>query len=488
MTESDSRAVLLLRAFEQAGALPADDLAWAEREARRRLGEGAPAPAWLAQRARLALGRLGEREPGLKPVLSQLQRPPGALQPASLLLLAALLGMFGESLGAGRYINLLALPMLGLLAWNLLVYLGLLSRRARRRRPRPSPLGDGEGEGQGQGLGLAWQWLRGVALGRWHGAAAPARASLARYVADWLALSAALQAARATALLHASAAVLALATLLAMYGRGLVFDYQAGWDSTFLQAQQVQRLLGALLAPASALMGQPLPDEAGFAALRLSAGGGESAAPWIHRWAITLVLLVVLPRGLLAAVAWRQARRIGANLPLPDDESLRRLLHSASGVMRLASVLSYSYRLDAEQQSALGPALERWLGPAWQCSLQAQLPLGAEDALSDWLPAALAADAGRPELLVLLFALTATPERESHGALVAAVSQALAAQPAPRPELRVAVDESGFRRRLSGADGEQRLAQRRAVWEALLTDHAVVPGFIDLGQAPAAAA
>lgn len=475
MTESDSRAVLLLRAFEQAGSLPAEDLAWAEREARRQLGEGAAPPVWLAQRARLALGRLAERESALKPLLSRLQRPPGALLPTALLLLAALLGLLGESLGAGHFINLLAPPMLGLLAWNLLVYLGLLMRLARRRAPRTG------------GLGPTWHWLRGMALSRWHGANPAARASLARYGADWLALSAPLQAARATALLHAGAAVLALAALLAMYGRGLVFDYQAGWDSTFLQAQQVHRLLGAVLAPASALAGLPLPDEAGFAALRFSAGGGEGAAPWIHRWALTLGLLVVLPRALLAGLAWRNARRIAADLPLPDDDLLRRLLQRASGVSRLARVLSYSYQLDAEHQPLLGPALEDWLGPGLRCTLQPNLPLGAEDTLADWLPAALDAGSGRPELLVLLFALTATPERESHGALVTALGKALAALPSPRPLLRVAVDESGFRRRLSGADGEQRLAQRRAAWEALLIGQGVVPGFIDLGRSQAAA-
>ena len=480
MTESDCRAVLLLRAFEQAGSLPAEDLAWAEREARRQLGEGAAPSVWLAQRARLALGRLGERESSLKPLLSRLQCPPGALLPTGLLLAAALLGLLGESLGAGHHINLLAPPMLGLLAWNLLVYLGLVSHLARRRALRPSSLG--------QGLALAWAWLRGLAQSRWHGADAPARAGLARFGADWLALSAPLQAARATALLHAGAAVLALAAVLAMYGRGLAFDYQAGWDSTFLQAQQVHRLFGALLAPASALAGLPLPDEAGFAALRFSAGGGENAAPWIHRWALTLGLLVVLPRALLAGLAWRKARRIAADLPLPDDDLLRRLLQRANGVSRLARVLSYSYQLDAEHQPLLGPALEDWLGPGLRCTLQPNLPLGAEDTLADWLPAALDGGSGRPALLVLLFAMTATPERESHGALVAALGKALAALPVPRPLLRVAVDESGFRRRLSGVDGEQRLAQRRAAWEALLIGQGVVPGFIELGRAQVAVA
>ena len=58
--------------------------------------------------------------------------------------------------------------------------------------------------------------------------------------------------------------------------------------------------------------------------------------------------------------------------------------------------------------------------------------------------------------------------------------QALPTLPAPRPQLRVAVDESGYRQRLSGPDGAQRLAQRRAAWESLLLGLGVVPGFIDL--------
>ena len=81
---------------------------------------------------------------------------------------------------------------------------------------------------------------------------------------------------------------------------------------------------------------------------------------------------------------------------------------------------------------------------------------------------------------MLLFALTATPERESHGAVVQTVVQALAALPAPRPQLRVAVDTAGYRQRLPGPDGDERLAQRRAAWEALLLGVGVVPGFIEL--------
>jgi hypothetical protein len=261
----------------------------------------------------------------------------------------------------------------------------------------------------------------------------------------------------------------------------------------------VRALLGGLLGPASALAGLPLPDADALAALRLSAGGGENAAPWIHRWALTLGLGVALPRALLAAAAAWRARRLARQLPLPVRADLQQLLQQAAatsrdpaaaeagGPARAAVVLPCSYTLDARRQAALPGALAGWLGAGVRCSVQPTLPLGAADDLPSWLPAALQplvrSDAGAagPPLLVLLFALTATPEPDTHGALVRAVGRALAAAPAPRPVLQVAVDMSGFLQRLSGADAARRLAERRAAWEQLLLAQGLAPGFIDLG-------
>ena len=136
--------------------------------------------------------------------------------------------------------------------------------------------------------------------------------------------------------------------------------------------------------------------------------------------------------------------------------------HAGSAAPRGVVVLPYSFRLDPVRQAAVAPALATWLGPGLQCHLQPGLALGDEDQPAQWLPAALgrlAADAtghgAQAPLLVLLFALTATPERESHGAVVQAVVQALAALPAPRPQLRVAVDIAGYRQRLPGPDGDE---------------------------------
>ena len=325
------------------------------------------------------------------------------------------------------------------------------------------------------------------------------RAALARFSRDWLASSAPLQAARLATLLHGAAALLALGALVSLYARGLVWDVRAGWDSTFLGPVAVRALLGVVLGPAAALSGQALPDAATLANLRLAGGGGESAARWIHLWALTLGLAVVLPRSLLAALAWRRARALAAGLPLdPNDAGLQRLLRSAGGQPQPVSVLPYSYQLDASRQAALTSVLAQHIGPLARVQLLPSLAQGAEDQSAAWWP-------GPPaHTVVALFALTATPERETHGVFLQALAGRLASRPAGggppdgaagvAPQLLVMVDESGFRARLgpagASADGPQRLDQRRAAWRALLQPLALVPLFVDLTGAtvPATAA
>lgn len=492
MTEADLRATLLLRAFERtpdSGCAP-EDLDWAGREAKRQVGEpGEPrgAEAWLARRARLGLQRLGERAPDLQPALLAGGRWPGRGTAVAVLLLAFLAGLVADPLGGQRQINLLAPPLLGLLAWNGAVYALLALQALAGLGKRAGAAAAGAGPLRSALLAalrrasarLVRRWLRPAA------GAAGAAAALARFGADWWSASRPLQAARLAALLHAAAACLALGALAALYARGLVLDYRAGWDSTLLDAAGVQRLLGWVLGPAAALSGQPLPQGEAWAALRLASGGGaggaDGAARWLHLWALTLAAAVVLPRALLACWAGWQARRLAARLPLPPHDDLQGLLRSAAGRPRPVWVLPYSYRLDAARQAALPPVLDALLGPGVQARVQPGLPLGAEDALDRWLPPWPAAPGADGGTVAPLFALTATPEPESHGALLRALAAAL---PAGLDGV-VLVDESGFRQRLGAAP--QRLAQRRAAWQAL--GHAQAPRwrlhFIDLSAGPA---
>ena len=505
MNASDLRAVLLWRAIESATTAsaaavgpgssggrepvkPSDAQSdatadWAGAEARRRLGERASPEAWLAERARLRLARLAEQVPAWRPLLAAAERSTGHGWAVALLVAAAALGALAEQVGSARHIHLLAPPLLGLLLWNLVVYglLALQSLTALKAQPLPTGRATSASAGalRRSVLSLA---ARGRARLAMAGSTldAPRAAAMARFQCDWWALSAPWAARRGIALLHAAAAALALGALASWYARGLVLDYRAGWDSTFLDAGQVHALLGWVLGPAAALTGQPLPEVAALAALRVAEGGGESAARWIHLWSVTVLVVVVLPRMLLAAwAAWR-ARRLSRLLPLPDDDSLRRLLRAASGQRLTMAVLPYSYQLEASRETTLRQQLDRFWGPGVQMQLHPSLPMGAEDDLQRLLPAPL------PGRVVVLFALTATPERESHGAFLRALA---ALRPSDATALDVLVDESGFRQRLAGATLAERLAQRRAAWQTLLDAVGPAPlptRFIDLG-APSAA-
>ncbi len=95
-----------------------------------------------------------------------------------------------------------------------------------------------------------------------------------------------------------------------------------------------------MLAPASHLTGIAAPD---VAPLRIGPGGDAqaSAAPWIHLYATTLALAVLLPRGLLALLAGWRARRLSRRFPLPLDTPYFEALHPLMrpGLPRVLSLL-----------------------------------------------------------------------------------------------------------------------------------------------------
>ncbi len=467
MTDADLAAVCWLRAVEQ-GAREGvpwsdEDAAWASREARHAVGEGgetAKAQAFVVKRAQLAARRLAERDAAWR---TPLQGDGPRAWRAVLLLAAVAIAAFivgdvlGHGSGGGHRINLLAPPVLGLLAWNLAVYVLLLAAAGR---------------GPSAWLARAIEDARTRFSGR--GAAAPLVAARARFAAEWALATRGVQRWRVAAAMHGAAALLAVLVVASMYVFGLAFDVRAGWDSTWLDAEQVQRLLSIVFAPASAVSGIALPDAAELARLRFAEGSaGERAARWIHLYAITLALAVIVPRLALAAWSRWRAERAAAHLaPALDEPYFRALLRDGPAVPRPVTVLPYSYTLAAAQLRALPRALVDALGPGAQPRVQAALPLGAEDDLPRHVQ-----DGCEPDV-VALFAATATPERETHGAFVRALQQRLGS----RAAISVLVDESGLRERAGSApDAGLRLTQRRAAWQRMLHDLSLPsPKFVDL--------
>ncbi|TSA11396.1 MAG: DUF2868 domain-containing protein [Betaproteobacteria bacterium] len=454
MNEADARSALLVRAYETAPPAQIDgrwtdaDRAWATQAALQAEGEQAGADRFIATRARLAAARLCARDRHAGSALRALTWRPWIGW--GLVLAALVAGVATDAIGTARQINVLAPPLLAVLAWNLLVYMAIAARAA---------IGV-TGAGSRRLGPLARQVARAahaVASAAWIERLAPPLAGFAR---DWVFASAALVAARIARALHAAAATFALGALLGMYVRGLAFEYRAGWESTFIDASAVHAILAIVLGPAAALTGIALPDESALAAIRAGVSPGENAARWIHLYAITVACFVLLPRTLLALAQFLTERRLENRFPLGfDDGYFQAIVRAQQGRAATIRVVPYSYTPGPLAALGLNALLARVFGAGAGISVTPALAFGDEDALDPGLiPDAPLA------LVAALFSLTATPEMENHGVFV----EALAARLPRSTPLALLVDESTFAPRFDEAGGCLRRDQRRAAWQRAL--------------------
>jgi hypothetical protein len=455
MDESAARDVLLVRAIETTDAdgtvLSADDRRHAGRAAAELAHWGAaeartaPTPErFLAQRARLLLERLGSRQRAHARAAQALQWRPWIDVALPALALAA--GVAFERLGDGGRVNVLAFPLLALLLWNLAIYLLIGVGWTARAAGRPLTAA------RGPRALLHWVALRAAPR-----ATAATATAITRFTQDWLALAAPLHAARIARVLHLSAALFALGAIAGLYLRGLVFDYRAGWESTFLDPPAVHALLSTVLGPAASLLGQTFPSVEALAAIRFPASAGESAARWIHWYALTVAALVLLPRLLLAAAAAFTAQRLARALPLDlSAPYFRRLLADIDATPARLRVQPFSYTLDEDQVSALRRIGVQLFGERCELLLRPSIAYGSESSAAQ-PPDAQAAPVA---LTLALCNLAATPEQENHGAFLDAL------QVATRSPRALLVDAGPYARRLGPAAGTARLDERRAAWRA----------------------
>ena len=377
MREKELRSIVLVRAIEDAdsgGALlsSADRLS-ATREARRNVGaslnpedvtaRGAGltrrAERMLVARARALLSSLIPRFPFIERVLG---RNAGIAWLPGVLLVASV--MFGGGLSAldgTRKIDILAFPFIGLLVWNLCVYVAIIIGWIRRpgtgtRRPRIPAL-------------ASWiaLMLQKRAAGKSKSFVGPLGLALERFVEQWSELARPLITARAARLFHICAIGVGVGLVAGLYLRGLVFEYRAGWESTFLDAGGVRALLSILYGPASFLTGIPIPDVEHLQRIRWdAAGGGERAAPWIHLLAACVVLYILLPRALLAAVSTMSIWRWSIRAPVPAwlPSYFRTVFGGNPALDRgMLTVVSYGYAASGAALAQLGTLLRSALGP-----------------------------------------------------------------------------------------------------------------------------
>jgi hypothetical protein len=466
MNEAAAREVVLVRAVESTEGGRAvwsnEDRAWASRAAAEVEGAGAPVERFIARRASLAMERLSHANAAFGRALRAATWRPWA--GTLIVLVAFVIGIAVDRAGTPQRINVLAFPLLAILAWNLFVYGAILVQgirgALRRHKQKLGPI-----------AGAVARLARGVPAAMHATRDGRVGGALAGFAHDWAHAAYRLHAARVGTVLHLAAFALAFGAIAGFYVRGLLLEYRAGWESTFLGADAVKVVLDIVLGPAAALTGIELPDAAELEAIRFGdAGTGENAAPWIHLYAATVALVVLLPRLALAIGTWWSARRLERNLPLPlDDAYFQRLARHATDKAARVRVVPYGYQLSPQSTLGLEAALRRVFGARFEMTVAPTVAWGGEDTLpANLIPKEPLAAA------VALFNLAATPEPENHGTFLAALGVALAGA-APRIAV---LDESGFRARFPLES--VRLAKRREAWREAAEAQGVSPLFVDL--------
>jgi hypothetical protein len=472
MNEQVARDVVLVRAIETSDTkrevLSDDDRMYASRSARE-LAQWQAADSkspvtldhFLQQRSEQILKRIAERTPAFASF--HRRRSPLPMLSVALPVLA-----FGAGAGLDRIadphrVDLLSAPLLAILGWNLLVYVILLAWLFV-----PSNKTGWASKSLLQRLGGGKPKLP-------RKLPPPLASGLLLFLQDWGQLSATLTRARLSRAIHLAAACFALGAIASLYARGLLTQYAAGWESTFLDARQVRAILSFVFAPALVLLPVDGFSLADVEALRFAQTASPvGGARWVHLYAATLVLIVVLPRLLLAAASHWRARRLQKNFPFDLGSPYFAALANRAGAGGSAvfRVLPYSFTLDEARDKGLAALAQTALGDQARLMLRPSVPYGEDvagalrgETLDD---PAIAVNAA-------LFNLAATPETENHGAFLDQLVRG-----SPR-DVAVLIDESGLAERGAGQpSSSERLAQRRALWNEFCIFHHARAQFVDL--------
>jgi len=465
MNPRDAQTVLFVRAVESIDT--GDSLLDDGVKSRANSLAGAPLPAdappsrrekYLVARAGQLIDELARRSEQVQHWSEDRKRVSGRVWGAFLfLVLATVTGFLTNELGAEKRINILAFPLLGILAWSLLIYVSELIYLLRWRGHK----------GVHPWAEALRQFVR-RGRRKWEpesGDEEELARAIRSHESSWSPIELTLLTARLKTTLHLAAALFAAGAIGGMYVKGLANEYRATWESTFFsEGSELRPFLEGVLGPAAALRGEEIPGPAELDRIQWTGDDpavvGENAARWIHWYAITIGLAVIGPR-LLLALLWRlYLARLSHTIPYRrvDPHYFDRLIALASGKKQESVVVPYGIRLDDETRRRVRETLEELHRRSLELEWRPALPFGEEDSAAEALAGA--------ESGMLLFDFGATPEKETHRLAVEAVRAAGAASESPTVVL---LDPTRFDRIIEGLpDRVARREERLHAWEALL--------------------
>ncbi len=364
-------------------------------------------------------------------------------------------GLLINGLGTSQQVNLLNFPLLFLVLWNIGTYSGTILLPLRGKDLTGPLL-----RHLSKIFATVTEWL---GKGPWPKIALPgstdrewALKSTEQFMNLWWRHCHPGFISRVRHLLHIGAACLALGIILSMYVRGLVLDYQASWESTFLSPAQVHAVLHGLLGPAAWLLGFPFPPVEELA--HLQGPGHGSAAPWIHMWALTAFVGIVIPRAILAWLSARSSHKTAESFSLPLDEPYYlQLLSTERGQGTQIDIVPYSFQPSPAALDCLGQCLLDLIGNQATLHWRDPLPYGQASVLQV---------TSSPQTVVLVCNLAQTPEAEVHGELFHMIQTSIESCNGQH-HLLLVLDQEPYR---DLADQAQ-MRERQQTWQRLANDY-----------------
>ena len=381
-------------------------------------------------------------------------RPRFSLFALVITVLAAIIGYLTNELDPKGLINLLKFPLIGIIAWNLLVYLfelfvvfrkngattGLSGILCRALFPPavPSPKTESERNVEFRSRSL--------------------------FHSRWRHLNLPPLAARIKSLLHFTALVLAASAIAGMYVKGLAKEYNAVWESTFFQnGAQLRPFIHAVLGPAASLQGNELPDAAELDQLHWTKAKGakkeDNAARWINWYALTIAIYVLIPRMLLAVFWHFRSAKMERSLPFREisPHYFDRILAASTGDSLNIVLVPYAHKAGENVTQGIRSHMEKEFERPVTVHWQEGVVFGEEETAEVEIAA--------NQLPMLLFNFASTPEKETHLALFQRLRET---NPDKDRPYQIVLDCEAFDRKSeSFNDADERRTARLEAWKKL---------------------
>lgn len=484
MNEQQYRDVLLAKAIEMQAApegslLSQHDLRMATEKALHELrGKKAKHPrhfeTLVARRAELLLQASSQYDARIQTLRYPARRWSRWLW--AMPVLALLLGFASEKISEPHRLSLIALPLLAIVGWNLLMYGAMLVRSILPlgRSKRSTSLESDAHLNVSGTLGL-W-WSRSSAMLK-----DPTIASIyQQFLRDWSPFLQRKQGRQLQTMLHIGAAMLAVGVIAALWVTGMFNEYRIGWESTWLNASQMHTLVNALTWPAQTILGMPPWSLEQIQLLQTwPAGNQQGGQQWIVAYSLLLGLVVVLPRLLMALFNAVIMLRLTKSLHLPLAQPyFQQLARDLSSDATTVLVHPFSMSMNAHRKQVLQQYLQAQFGSAAHLQFAPNIEYGDTSGHSGYFRDTL--EDKTPSLQVLLFNLAATPEDETHGTVIAQFETNTSGPTGVWIYCAEMAERLG-----AGAAAQQRLNERKLLWQQCIQAHGIQVAFVEKKAAAA---